>query len=310
MPQQPEEAKRDYTISDNAMIQDSNTTIALFGADKADFVAFDSVTFADPFQANWQTAISASENADTDEQYEDQQQAKTSDVETNMQACRDKYATTKYFVLQAFPNNKAVQQEFGLDDYDSVRDNQTGLRKFMITMNKAAVKYQAQLTAVGYNNLATAEILTLGQALEDSDTDQEVFKKGRGVATQTRVGTHDTCWGFRTKVAAAAKIIYASNFAKNQQYLLPPSEASGEDVSINGVVRDEDTNAVLAEVKWTIDSLSLSDLTDEFGVYAVATIPPATYSITFTIDNYITKTLSVTVAAGTTTKLDVTLKHV
>ena len=304
------EITRDFRISDQAMIDDGNTTSTLFSGDKADFIAFDKQTFDDPFLANWQAAITASENADTDEQYLDQQTGKTNAVAKDMDACREKYGKTKYFVLKAFPDDTAIQNEFGFNDYLSIRNSQTGLRKFMTTMNKVANKYKTQLNAVGFDQPAIDEILTLGQSLEDGDTDQEVFKKSRPVATQTRRSTHNATWAFRKQVADAAKIIYATNFAKYQQYLLPPSETSAEDTSIKGTVTDEDTNNPIPEATWTIGSLGLTGTSDEFGVYAIGIIPDGDYSIEFKADNYTAKTFSATVSAGTLVSLQVKLKHV
>lgn len=112
MSQKPEEHLRLFRISDVAMIEDSNTIVELFHNDKTDFIAFDKNTFEDPFEANYRAAITESENADTDELYQDQQQGKTQDVEKSMADCRKKYSEVKYFVLKnrsALPVTSLIQ---------------------------------------------------------------------------------------------------------------------------------------------------------------------------------------------------------
>ena len=60
----------------------------------------------------------------------------------------------------------------------------------------------------------------------NADQAQEAFKRERPFATQSRVETMNAAWDYLAKVNKAAKNIFADNFAKLQQYLLPGSPAA------------------------------------------------------------------------------------
>ena len=60
----------------------------------------------------------------------------------------------------------------------------------------------------------------------NADQAQEAFKRERPFATQSRVETMNAAWDYLAKVNKAAKNIFADNFAKLQQYLLPGSPSA------------------------------------------------------------------------------------
>ena len=279
------------------MIQEATTTHQLFVADMADFTAFDS-NFTPAYAADWLADINTAQAFPTDELYRDQIQVRTQSVQDSMQACRAKYIELKYFVQKAFTNNKAVQQEFGLDDYTNARKSDIKLQEFSIRMHQIATKYSAALIAVGYTAPQIAAILTLANALGVDNIDQEVYIKEQLTTTQNRKEIMNAVYEKRTLVAQAAKIVYASNFAKYQQYLLPNSGGSQEDYAIQGQVIDNATNLPLQNVQITIQELGIQTNTNSLGKYAIAdNIPPATYTLLFELTGYISKEESITVVS-------------
>ena len=57
--------------------------------------------------------------------------------------------------------------------------------------------------------------------LTEADYNQEMAKKGRPAVTQERINNLNDCYSYMQKVSKAAKIIFADNHAKYNQYLLP-----------------------------------------------------------------------------------------
>lgn len=298
MPETLESLSRKFTIADPDMLEDSRTTHALFTEDLPAFNAFDA-SFDTIFADEWLATIDAGDGAPTDELYRDQLQIKTASVSAAKTACRAKYNEIKYFVQRAFPTNKEVQQSFGLDDYDKVRRSDTRLQEFMRRLHETATTNQAALIAANYSAAKIAEILPLAVALTDVNTQQEVFAKDQPKATRARIEIMNSVWASRTLVAAASKLVYANDFVKYQQYLLPSSDAAAEDFAITGKVLDAENNQPLKGVRVRIESLTTSVLTDAAGKYGFAdNMPPATYTLVFEILDYVAQTKSVTVTSA------------
>ena len=287
--------KRNYTVSDSEMLQDSATVHQLFVDDLADFTAFDP-NFTATYAADWEADIDTALALPTDELYRDQIQVKTQTVQEKMQACRGKYIEVKYFVLKAFANNKAVQQEFGLDDYNTARQSDIKLQEFMLRMHQIATNYSAELIAAGYTATQITEILTLADELGTKNIDQEVFIKEQLTTTQNRIQSMNTVYEKRSLIAQAAKIIYASNFAKYQQYLLPNNGTNQDDYAIQGQVVDSVSNLPLQDVQINIVELGIQTSTNSLGKYAFAdNLPPATYTLKFDLTAYTPQEQSITV---------------
>lgn len=305
-----EKVVRQFKIADPDMLEDSRTIQTLFSNDLASFVAFDP-TLNTAFADQWLADIEIGDAFPTDELYRDQIQVKTEAVTLAKKACRAKYNECKYYVLKAFSKDFATQQEFGLDDYDSARQSDTRLLQFMIRMHSIAVKHQAKLldASVGYTAPKIAEILTLANSLLAENNAQEVFVKGQQPATQDRVLAMNAVWKSRTQVAAAAKIVFASDFAKYQQYLLPSSDASPDDFAIMGTVLDAESNEPLQGVRVMIESNAISVFTDAKGKYGFAdNLEPGNYNLAFELLDYAAQTKSVTVnSADETITINVNL---
>lgn len=297
--------KTKFNVSFLFMLEYCKTMLAHFLDEQANFEAFD-VAFATPFETDWQDAIDAAEDILPDEAVQDQLQQLTADVEAAMEASRQKFAATRYFIEKAFPDKPAVQKEFGVDDYRDVRKSQKGMTQFMQTLFKTATKYAAQLAAVNYDAAAVAEIQTLGNALNDANIAQEKFKGTRVVTTEERVVAHNAAWDVMVQVSKAGKIIFRNDPAKYQLFLLPASSETGEDISISGTVTDGTDPIEGATV--SIGSLSIDVTTDSNGSYAFGNLSDGSYDLDFSADGYVPQTVSgVQVVAGETADVDVQL---
>lgn len=303
-----EPLKRKFNVSDLYMLEFSKTMRAHFLDEQAGFSAFDA-DFAAPFEDDWQTAITDAEAILPDEVIKDQLQQLTADVEAAMEACRNKFQASKYFIERAFPNSKAIRNEFGFDNYDRDRQGQTSLLRFMETFFVTATKYAAQLATVNYDAAAVAEIGTLKTALDNADIAQEKFKGTRQTITEERIVKHNAVWDITVRVSKAGKIIFMNDPAKYQLFLLPASSESGEDISISGTVTSTDNTPIEGAIV-NIAALNIDTETDSNGKYVFGNLDAGSYTIAISADGYAPTTIeNVQVTDGETTDVDVTLNE-
>ena len=290
----PNQSKRDFTISDDSMLQDSRTTQAQFKEDQSTFQAFDA-DFKTPFDKDWEKAISDAENAPTDEQILDVQGTLTTTVETALADCCKCFQDAKYFIKKAFPNQTGVWNEFGFDNYDDVRQSPEKMMVFMSAFSTTAnsTKYNTDLVAAGFIQTKIDDILVKKTILADAKTSQLVAKNSRLGTTQNRVALMNEVWAFRSKVADAAKVIFQDDFAKYKAYLLPASAEGGGVFSIQGTVTDKATGNKLQDVGVSYGSAANDVVTDSNGEYGFAKLANGNYTLTFSLPTYktITKTV-------------------
>lgn len=286
----PKKATRDFKISSASMLIDSRVTLKEFIPDQKEFENLDA-DFAPPFEKNWQAAIDVAEALPTDEDTVDIQTGYTETVESTMEQCRKAFQDAKYFIEKAFPTKKAVQKEFGFDDYDEARKNVPKMTTFMGVLSKKVVKYQAQLLAVKFPKTSIDNILNLAKTLLDDKTEQETVINSRLSLTEDRTEKLNNVWAFRRQVAKAAKNIYKDNYSKYRMYLLPASEESGDIFDIQGTITDKASGANLENVKVSIGSLSVN--TDSNGKYGLVDVAEGTVTITFELEGYQTATVDV-----------------
>ena len=215
--------KRDYTKSDDKMLEQSQTMRNLFEGDKADFIV-DFTRFADPFSDRWQADIvSARALPASDEQF-DELEVKTEDVEALMGLARAQFQKMASYIRLIFPASKAEQGVFGLDKYVKVRKSQREMHDLMQLAYRMAnsAGYKADLIAAGFVQAQIDMLNTLAHGLYDAYTGQEDFKNQIKLDTEERVAFYNKVWGLMKAVSGASKQVYVGDFAKQRQYLLYP----------------------------------------------------------------------------------------
>ncbi len=133
------ETRRRFNGTDAYMVERAYTIHGQLTADLAEFTAYDSTINA-AFLTSFQTAINTALSSGTDETAQDQQAQLTNTVLVTMRDCQKKYGEVKYFAEKAFPADKALQNEFGTNDYAKARVSQPHMAFFMTTMHGVAVK--------------------------------------------------------------------------------------------------------------------------------------------------------------------------
>lgn len=302
----PEQEKRHYNLPDAEMLELSATMREHFIEDKADFIDRNP-KFDDPYAEQWDGKITVAEDEPTDEQIDDILQQKTTAVEDAMTQCRNKFQDSKTFIEDAFPNKQAVWNEFGYDDYNAASKSQSDFIQFMNRFHAVAEKYKINLIDNNYTQEKIEEIETLAEALKDANTEQEVYKGNIPVITQNRVTVMNACYAVTSEVGRSGKLIYRTDFAKYQRYLLTPSDEAPDVFSIIGTVTDAATGEALADVTVSIESLGISTSTDSEGMYGFGALDNGTYEVKFEKAGYQDATVNAEVAGDEPTVADIAM---
>ena len=292
----PEALTRIYKVSDNFMLQHAKTLRLNFIEDQPTFVTRDP-DFNNPYEMNWLAAIVTAESHPTDEQVDDMMTEKTNEVETAMVNCRNKWMDTKPFVKKAFPDNDAVQNKFGFNDYQNIDHSHSGMQKFFRLLHGAATEYAAQLIAKNYTQVMIDEIETLRAALETADTAQEKFKTDIPVFTRDRSQKYNAVYKISQTVCETGKLIFRNDYAKYQKYLLPASDETTPMILKGKVTQPAIGGGAsqptpVAGVTVSIMELPLLNTqTDSNGNYGFGSIPAGTYSINFNKVGYMPQSM-------------------
>lgn len=215
--QLPEDISRDFGLSDAVMLFKASLAHWFLMEDLDDFIAFDP-TFEDPFAADFLASIKALEGKPSDRVIMYEQAESTEIVEASMSKGRQGYRFLMFFVAKAFPDDKAVWNEFGFTDYRRNNKSQTGFFNFLKQAHQTAVKYEAELNAVGFDNVRIAEVKTLADNLLTNDLKQEELKGARSVSARKRIKELNEIWANVRLIRRAGKLIYAENYGKYQRY--------------------------------------------------------------------------------------------
>lgn len=188
-------------------------------ADLIDFMAFDA-SIDSNYLSLFDAAIIAAENHPDDETVVDIQTGFTAAVVDTEKKCRKVYQRLKIFVEKAFPISRAVQNEFGFNDYGNL-SNTADLIKFMHKINTTANKYSADLLAVSYTLTDITGLATLHNELVTAVDNQEEYKSERMKLTDEREALLGKLYEFISFIGKIGKIIYEDNRAQYARYLLP-----------------------------------------------------------------------------------------
>lgn len=219
--------ERLFTVSDATMIEHADTVKVSLPDDISDFTSFDS-TISTEYPNQISGAIDAVLAVKSDQVIIDEQVEKTQNLNEAMGQCTNAFRTIAYFARKVFKDNKAVQNQFGLNDIEKVRNNQPRMILFMEELAETAQKYQADLVAAGCNEAVITALPEKAAALRTANTEQEKFKKDRGLYTQERVEKLNELYRLMVPISEIAQIIYADDPARLARYLLPKPKGSND----------------------------------------------------------------------------------
>ena len=222
------EIKRKFPYADPVLFEHASTVVSFLPTDIGDFTTYDS-TFGQPVIDNLQASITTAEATKSDDVIIDELAELTGIVEQNMENCKEVYKTVAYFARKVYKNNKAIQNQFGLNDYKKAYNNQAKMIVFMRSLADTTAKYQADLIAGGMNENVVTSLPTIQQGLFEANNNQEMFKKQRGKFTQDRVEKMNLLYDQLLPISNAAREIYASDPAQLAKYVLPDRPSSDDE---------------------------------------------------------------------------------
>ncbi|MBI4946167.1 MAG: hypothetical protein HY840_07175 [Bacteroidetes bacterium] len=215
--------KRIYHVADSTMLDSADVFHALYVVDEADYSGFSSAIFTANFKTDFLAEINAARAVVQDMINIDEMAEETALVTAKTKECADYFISAKFFIEKAFPDNQAVWNQFGYNDYRKASRSQSKMIGFMEMFFIVATKYTAQLNAQGFTAAKIAQIQTLETQLRTEQLDQETFKKNRPLWTQDRIIILNKPYQRMVDIHNASKTIYKNNFAKLHQYALPHS---------------------------------------------------------------------------------------
>jgi len=239
----PNKLLRSYGTDDAKMIQFSRTTKINLENNLAEFTSFDPDMDAS-FVTNFETTIDAIASFSSDNQLIDVQVQSTLDLEEKMKECRDYFQNMKYFIEKSFPSKTGTWAEFGYNDYDRVRGRSDSMILFMHVLFEVSTKYEAILTAAGFDATRIAKIETLTEELRDAKSLQEQSKGLRSTAANDRVIKLNELYDLTTRICNAGKAIFYQDYGRHQLFVLPwksSGASSKQPVILHGVVSSEET---------------------------------------------------------------------
>ena len=208
---------RNYPMADDQVSQNAREMRDLFLTDEGKFIVFDP-DYGGDFAQVWLSDIVASEEAPSDEEVLGEQVNSTVDVNNVMKQCQNKVQIVKRYVLKSFPNKKSVLKKYGFDNYEKVKNSQTGMYKFMKNLYKVAKKDAAELIANKFTQEQIDEILTLADSLVQLNETQEGKKSDRPLVTRDRIELNNIVWAKTAMVYRDGKIIFKDDPIKLKQY--------------------------------------------------------------------------------------------
>jgi hypothetical protein len=210
--------RRNYKGADSFMVQEARLIHLLVDTDLPLFTAFDNTINA-VTQAAYLASIIAAETVVDDNAIVGRLKQATEAMLAAMETAKAKYIEVKYYVMRAFPDSQGTQHEFGVNDYAASRRNPIKMADFLDELSKAAVKYQTQLIAAGHSATAIAGITMVRTDLVIKDSVQKMIKKQRPKMTEDRITVLNSCYVLMAQRNAAAQIVYATEYAKQQQFV-------------------------------------------------------------------------------------------
>jgi hypothetical protein len=211
----------DYTLKTDEMLQMNSVMLSNFEIDKADFIA--KVPDLDsPFSGNWLIDTNKLSATESDADFIDTQLLKTQAIEELMVTGRDILQSVYFYVERAFPGNKAVLSYFGKDRYEASRNIPLKLAEIINKCREACLEsdYKDILITKGLTDQLVVDLKENAVKITEKVTNRDIYMSNRKINTQNRNQQLNKIWSYMSVVNEASKLVYKSDYAKLQQYIL------------------------------------------------------------------------------------------
>ena len=220
-----EDVQREYNMDDLQMLQRAQVFHNGFEDDKLVFSqAFPAL--ADPFAADFQTAIDDADALPSAAEVASMSKYVTEQLNDKMPIARD--LMQKLFTYSDWAwNSKAKTEQFGKLEYGKVYNDHNDMKEVLETAARNAMiaDNRTALEAAGMPTTLPSEIAALMNAMDNLIEQQQDMLRGTKFKTQQRIEAYNTVWGFMKKINQASKVVFSSNPAKLDFYLLYPGSS-------------------------------------------------------------------------------------
>ena len=215
---------RNFKFSDEILLQYGSTTVGYLATDLPLFQAFDkdlNKAKADALTALMETAL----REGGDDHKVAQLGEKTELVLAEYQNSKALFSQLRYWVVKAFPSQKAVQRQFGVGRFHKSAKSQPSMIEFMYEVAETTAQYKKELIAVGIDKALLNKIAKQPQLLQAANQAQEQNKGNRTVDTEERVKRLNQLFDHLRDYNNAAEYVFMSHPAKRDNYR-PPSTSN------------------------------------------------------------------------------------
>ncbi|WP_103071355.1 hypothetical protein [Aquimarina sediminis] len=213
-------AERNYRCKDIVLLEWGDTIIEYLKEDIEQFGNFDAKLNA-TFLSELEGKINNAYKDGGDVINLTQLQQKTELVEKAMEACHVHFRKLKYWVLDAFPDKKAIQKQFGVGRYKEIRYSQTRMIHYMEGLTDTIDQHRQALTDAGAPTTLLEEPVQLAQELRKANKNQEQKKGTRTVDTEQRIEMLNEIYAILQKINAAADNVFDNSNARRELYRAP-----------------------------------------------------------------------------------------
>lgn len=214
-----------FKIPEASLLQYAGVVSEEYPEDSDAFIAFDS-TYTPEFGTEIKDLLAIVTAQKSDQVIIDEMAEHTQLVLDAMAECNNSYKTISYFVRKAFKDNTAIQNQFGFNDIQKVRDSQIKMVMFMEEHANTADSYQTNLVSAGCSQELINELMSKAERLKNANIAQERFKKKRSVITQQRTQNLNELYLLVKPLSQVAQIIFSDDAARMAKYTLPKPKSS------------------------------------------------------------------------------------
>lgn len=198
--------KRPYPMSDADALTESERMRLSFLDHRTDFETFDSL-FDATYASDWRNALDGAMGQVPDDSNKGQLQILTNGIDQRMEQCRLALKDLRYYADLAFEGDDRLTV-FGFERANRTRSNPAHHAVVMRTMHRLALHFAPQLTAKGMTAAQIQALSDTATALLDAETEHELYKRMRVLATVERKEAFIGMWAFAQRVMRAAEVVY------------------------------------------------------------------------------------------------------
>ena len=214
---------RNFRIKDSKLLERAYLFLRMITEDLPDFQDF-SPQFDQDFIAAFSHLIEEVQSMLSDSPIRAIMAQKTDRVKKAMLKCAEIFRICRFFVRLAFPSDEIVQDQFGLTEFNPIRNSQLKLQEFMDVLYHKVLQYSNELIQAGFSQVKIDEVLACKNELDAAIIEQNLYFKEKSTLTANRIQELNDLWEKMSLISRVSKLIYFDNYAKYRNYLLYQGE--------------------------------------------------------------------------------------